>query len=291
MLNSNEFIFFKNLLEYIYLYSYKLIVPDEGALVKVAARQIVMVFDVLYPDSLNRKGVTMKKLHAIALLVATAGTALMATNVSAETLAGSATVSITGSINGANTCTIAVDGGGVLDVGTRSVADLNAPDGDIMGSMKAFNATVNCTFPVATAVKFSSSLPNSAAAAHKFGLVRTSTNKDAAHVYADIGATGPTAGGASAWYAAIGNQTLSSVSTSSTFTGAPNYSVIKSLAGDSNNIFTVVDTNAHPISATTFVYPFRVGMYYDPLASGWKNDIQGTTLSLNNTMTLELYTL
>lgn len=233
----------------------------------------------------------MKKLHAIAVLVATAGTALMATNASAETLAGSATVNITGSISGANTCTIAVDGGGVLDVGTHNVADLNAADGDALGPMKDFNATVNCTFPVATAVKFTSSLPNSSSAAHKFGLVNTSSGKNAAHVYSDTGATAPTAGGVAGSYAAIGNLTLSNINTSTVLGTQPSFSVIRSFAGDSNNIWTVINGSGNPASATTFVYPFRVGMYYAPLASGWKNDIQGSVLSLNNTMTLELYTL
>lgn len=233
----------------------------------------------------------MKKLHAIAVLVATAGTALMATNASAETLAGSATVNITGSINGANTCTIAVDGGGVLDVGTHSVADLNAADGDILGSMKDFNASVNCTFPVATAVKFTSSLPNDSGQAHKFGLVKTSTNKNAAHVFSDTGSTAPTAGGVAGSYAAIGNLTLSNINTTTVLGAQPNNMVIRSIAGEPGNIWTVINGSGNPVAATSFVYPFRVGMYYDPLSSGWKNDIQGTVLSLNNTMTLELYTL
>lgn len=233
----------------------------------------------------------MKKLYAIPVLVAAAGTALMATNASAETLAGSSTINITGSIDGANTCTISVDGGGVLDVGTHNVADLNAADGDVLGSIKDFNATVNCAFPVATAVKFTSSLPNDASVAHKFGLVKTSADKTAAHVYTDTGSTAPTAGGVAGSYAAIGNLTLSNISTTTVLGAQPNGSVIRSFAGDSNNIWTVINGSGNPVAATSFVYPFRVGMFYDPLASGWKNDIQGTVLSLNNTMTLELYTL
>ncbi|MGS4882826.1 DUF1120 domain-containing protein [Photobacterium damselae] len=233
----------------------------------------------------------MKKLYAIPVLVAAAGTALMATNASAETLAGSATINITGSIDGANTCTISVDGGGVLDVGTHNVADLNNSAGDILGSIKDFNASVNCAFPVATAVKFSSSLPNNPAHLVRFGEVRTSTGKHAAHVYSDTGTTAPTAGGVASSYAAIGNQTLSGVSTASTFTAAPNTTEIHSVAGTSNTTFTIINGAGNPVAATSFVYPFRVGMFYASPDSGWQNDIQGTVLSLNNTMTLELYTL
>lgn len=236
----------------------------------------------------------MKKLHAIAVLVATAGTALMATNASAETLAGSATVNITGSINGANTCTISVDGGGVLDVGTHTAADITAKSAagnDALAPFKDFNATVNCTYPVATAVKFSSSLPTDGSKPQKFGLVKTSTNKDAAHVYADTGASAPTAGGVAGSYAAIGNQTLSTIGTSSVLSASGNYAEIRSIAGNSNSIFTVINGSGNPVAATSFVYPFRATMFFENLSSGWLNDIQGSTLSLNNTMTLELYTL
>nr|AWH59697.1 hypothetical protein [Edwardsiella tarda] len=231
----------------------------------------------------------MKKLSSLALIMATS-TAFIGYNANADTVVGSAAINITGSINGANVCTIAVDGGGLLDVGTVPVSSISS-GGDVLGTgFKDFNASVGCTYPSMVAVKFSSSLPNNTTPSD-FGIIYTSTNKAAANVYTDTASHVPTAGGASRSYAAIGDQDLATVTSSSTFTPAPTNTIISSIAGNPGNVLTVIDGANHPVSATSFVMPFRVGVFSKATSNGWINDIQGTSLSLNNTMTLELHTL
>ena len=213
---------------------------------------------------------------------------LFATGTAHAEVQGTADIAVTGSINGANTCSIAVDGGGALDAGVNDIADL-VPTGDLISEFKEFNATVNCTFPTVIAVKYTSSLPQPTAL-HELGIYQTSSGKTAAHLYAAIRAV-PTAGGADQAYAAIGDQDLTTISTASTLTPAVSDDPISGVIGDVKNIYTVIDTANNPIAATSFMLPFQLGVWSDDTSTGWLDDISGTTFSLSSTVTLELHSL
>ena len=215
-------------------------------------------------------------------------TILFATGTAHAEVQGTADIAVTGSINGANTCSIAVDGGGALDAGVHDIADL-VSTGDLISEFKEFNATVNCTFPTVIAVKYTSSLPQPTAL-HELGIYQTSSGKTAAHLYAAIRAV-PTAGGADQAYAAIGDQDLTTISTASTLTPAVSDDPISGVIGDVKNIYTVIDTANNPIAATSFMLPFQLGVWSDDTSTGWLDDISGTTFSLSSTVTLELHSL
>ena len=217
-------------------------------------------------------------------------TILFATGTAHAEVQGTADIAVTGSINGANTCSIAVDGGGALDAGVHDIADL-VSTGDLISEFKEFNATVNCTFPTVIAVKYTSSLPQPTAS-HELGIYQTSSGKTAAHLYAATSTMSvPTAGGADQAYAAIGDQDLTTISTASTLTPAASGNPISGVIGDVKNIYTVIDTANNPIAATSFMLPFALGVWNNDTSTGWLDDIAGTTFSLSSTVTLELHSL
>ncbi|MGT2621140.1 hypothetical protein [Photobacterium damselae] len=202
-----------------------------------------------------------------------------------------ADISVSGSINAANTCTISVDGGGTLDAGSHNTVDL-VSTGDRISEFKEFNATVGCTFPTAIAVKYTSSLPPQPDKSYRLGAYQTNSGKVAAHLYAAIGGSNaPTAGGVDQAFAAIGDQDLSTISTSSTLTPAADGTPISGVVGDSRNIYTVIDANNNPVAATAFVLPFKLGVWSDDTSSGWLDDIAGSSFSLSSTVTLELHSI
>ncbi len=228
----------------------------------------------------------VKLAHALLIL------APLAFPSNANVSSGSANISITGSINAENSCNLQLSGGGVLDAGTHNISSLTSPTGGALSPMTEFTASIACIYPTNTAVKFSSSRPNSSGQPNKFGLIKTTkNNKEAAYIYTDTGTTSPQALNGSLQYAAIGNKQLNSSSLNTTpLEPMQNNTVIRSLHGNANNIITIIDSSGNPVSSTNFTYPFRVGVSYSQQDNDWKKDVQGETLSLDSTILLELYT-
>ncbi|MCD9500319.1 hypothetical protein [Photobacterium carnosum] len=212
-------------------------------------------------------------------------------NVANAAVEDSAVITITGSINAANICSLNIDGGAILDAGATNVVDLSSSGGDL-SVIKSFNATVTCTLPTAIAVKFTSSLPANPALSSRLGEYKTSTNKTAAYLYANLNpSTPPTTNGVTQSYAAIGNIGLSSVSVSDTFTPITSVSDISGVSGDSRNVYTVINTSNNPISSTNFILPFSLVVRSDDISTGWTADIVGGIFSLSSTVTLELHSI
>lgn len=223
------------------------------------------------------------KLSVLASLAGLSGYANAAVSSSAD-------VTITGSINGSNQCTIAIDGGGALDANVNHIDDL-ASEGGIISEFKTFNTAVGCTFPTAIAVKYSTSLAPDTLGTHKLGYFATSTDKQAGHLYAELGVTPPTAGGVDHAYAGVGDQDLTTISSADTFAASPAGTPISGVAGHVQNAYTVIDSNNNPVAASAFVLPFNIGVHSADKSSGWHNDVADGILSLSATVTVELHTL
>lgn len=204
------------------------------------------------------------------------------------TVSGSADLTITGSLNGSNQCNISIDGGAVLDAGANYIADLSS-SGDLISEFKAFNMAVDCLFPTAIAIKYTTSLE--ADTSNKLAVYKTTANKTAAHLYANLGPNIPTAGGVDHAYAEVGDQDLSTISSSDTFTVSSAGTPISSVAGHSRSAYTVINSTNNPIAATAFVLPFSLGVWSGNKSSGWADEIAEGIFSLSATVTVELHTI
>lgn len=203
------------------------------------------------------------------------------------TVSGSSDLAITGSLNGSNQCTIAIDNGAAIDAGVHHIADLPSEGGLLPVGYIQFNPTINCVFPTAIAVKFSSSLANGPS--HTLGNYMTSTNKQVGHLYGRFNIP-PTAGGVEYIYATVGHLDLSTISGSDTFTSRGDGS-ISSHIGHYRNAYSVVDSNSNPIASTAFVLPFLLGVLTSNKSSGWADDVADGIFSMNATITFELHAI
>lgn len=219
------------------------------------------------------------KLFIISLIIG------LSTSVSALT----AQVTVSGSITGANSCTMTIDGNGEYQAGVHKAADL-ADLGTDLATAKNFISSVSCAFPTAIAIKFTSSLGTDSINTHRFGVYKTTQNNIAAYISVSTGPAPPTAGGVASSYSAIGS-TLSTTSSTTSLTNAGFIATIASIVGDTRNIYTVINPALNPVVAQTFTFPFNVKITSAAKSTGWPADISGGTLPLASTMTLELFTL
>lgn len=214
----------------------------------------------------------------------------MSAHASAATVAGTAQVQITGQINGANVCTISISGDSVLVAGENKIADLLSIGGDI-SSIKEFSTAVACSFPTAIIIKYTSALPTHTTKPLQLGIYKTSTDKHAAYLAADIGISKPTVGLVPYSYAPVGDQTFSSITAETIFSAAPDNSGISGIALHAYNAFTVIGTNNKPVLGTAFTLPFRLAVISNPKTDQWHLDIVGLSLSLATSVTVELITI
>ncbi|MCD9500340.1 hypothetical protein [Photobacterium carnosum] len=206
---------------------------------------------------------------------------------------GRSEILISGYINSENICTLNINGPSSLDSGSINISDLNPNGGILTGEMKNFNASILCTMPTKIALKFSSSLGSDNA--YKLGIYKTNKNKEAAHIYADIGKIKPTTDGILNKYAAIGNRNLNPntliVVGPLQYNSEPEYQVISGVQGNKYNIYSPINTNYNLKTSTSFNLPFRLGIFSENVNSGWTNDIIGTSFSLSSTVTVELFSI
>lgn len=199
---------------------------------------------------------------------------------------------LTGSISNINQCTINAGGSGI-DVGIKSVADLTN-NGAMISNWTVFNTTVSCTNPTAIIIEFSGILPRDPNYPSSFGLYLTSSGKVAARLYGNIGSINPTLNGNSYLYSEVGHLDLGAMTGGESLTainGQYGYAVISSDPASSRSAFAIIDSNGAFVFGKDYVFPWGMGVWSSTKSSGWTNDLNGITLSLNTAITLSLYTI
>lgn len=226
-------------------------------------------------------------------LFALVAVSLITFNSIAEENAGSATISVTGSITQTNACTFqGLSAGNVtLDVGTWLVSGLS-PDGGLMKS-KDINISVICTKSTPFFMRFSSAATPTTDASKMGVFTAGSSNKEMA--YLRLQAIGTPEAGDSvstlspARWSYNGNVALSSV-TGSTVGTPVSDPVVNAMNGDLRNGLIILQPGSTTV-ASEKAYEFKLkASMYNTRVSDWSGSLSGKQ-DLNATMTMTFYSL